>query len=275
MTTLNITLIKPINKIWFNVKIVNNQEQDLLNHKWILLFVNRKLNPDKKLDHPEIKLNVSKLIKTFSNVMPPAMRYFPNINLSGCNLSGSRLRGANLQGADLEETDLESTDLTQSDYSNLKNANIRFADLSYSSAISANFEQANLHGTNMSVAKMENSNFKYANLKESNLSYIQAKGAIFENSVLSGSNMIKSDFRDTKFNNAVLNSANISNSNFTNSRLEDIDIHEFLFPKIQNFLIEVGPAYLYIFCDNTDFSNAVFNDQELTTYLRDRGAKFD
>ena len=272
--------IKLPEQLWCNVNLSDIQIRNLMSYRWILLFVNRKLNPDKYLQDQQIKNNIVEMINIFGNISYyPLMRYFPRIDLSGCNLSGSRLRRANLEGSNLEGTNLESVDLTSAtlDNANFQNSNISYADLSHITAKSTNFENIKMNGTVFSNAKLETAIFKNATGSYSELDDVNAQGATFENSLLNNANLRRSNFTNTNFNGTQLNGADLYRANFTNSLLNNIDIKESIFPefRVGDTTLEVGPTYNLLFCECTKFKDAKFNNEDTVNYLKERGGLFD
>jgi hypothetical protein len=68
--------------------------------------------------------------------------------------------------------------------------------------------------------------------------------------------------------------SNLWNAIFRNAKLKDIDIIKHVGPSISIGPLEMGFGYpkTLIFCEDADFKNAEFNDEETIKTLKERGA---
>lgn len=172
-----------VHNMWKQIDISNSDFEDSWLHKWIMLFINRKLKDDQKLD----KNKLCKLLRYSSNLIPTYLRFLPEVDLSNSNLLGTNLRFANLSKANLSKANLQSADLSGA---NLSGADLSNADISYCDLVGSNLSKANLYQVNLEGSILMYVNFSNANLSGSNLQLTNIYQANFSNCVLIGMKFI-------------------------------------------------------------------------------------
>ncbi len=254
------------------------------------------------------RIDLSSENLSYANLSGANLSYanLSNTKLSYANLSGANLSYANLSGANLSGTNLFDAHLS---YANLSGAHLSganlIADFSYAnfSSPSANFSGAYLKWANLSHANLtdvffrdtvfSNANFSYANLSGADLSYAQIRGdfssadlshaklsysdlttvwfpnAKFYKTDLSYAELGVTNLYGAKFYEADLSNAILEGSLLRNARLEATNLSG---ANLSHAIILSFETFHDITVSNTDFSDAIIEDAQLITYLKEKGA---
>jgi hypothetical protein len=194
-----------------------NEYKNLWIHKWITLFILKKLSPDTKID----KRKLITLIKSSSNLVPEYVKNLMKVDLSEAELKLADLSGADLSWADLSRANLSYAFLLRADLShaNLSNAFLSRADLSGADLTFANLSSANLTSTNL----------HYVNLSGADLSAADLNGADFFQSIVVGVTLKYDDLRvnrRTSFKDSITDDQKFA------SELEKTNLQKQLLPHL-------------------------------------------
>lgn len=262
-----------------------NNGNDILSefwmHKWIALFVIKKLDPRYLIPKEQIVI----MIKKYSHLIPKTLRNFLNIDLSHVDLShvdlsDAKLSGSNLFNATLTDVNLsrskldkketilrkaylEECNLTDSD---LSNANLVGSTIMRSNCLNANFSECILNDVDFKKSILIQTNFKNTKLSESKFQSTNIIHSDFTNAIMTSSVLSNSVIHETTFVNAILYNATLTSSHlfkidFSQADLSSADLSnsEIINP---NFC---GTKLNEVKLVNTKIHNALVDDSTDTT----------
>ncbi len=252
--------------IWIYANIDSNGYENLWIHRWISLFIFNKLisqtereqtnHVNSLVQHIE-KEKLRILILNTSYFTPNKCKNLNYIDLSSVNLSYSELEGANLANSILCNSNLNYCNLHLANLYNSKLSNTRLigAYLSYANLSHADLTKSNLSRADLTASIFDNADLTSAEIKRAEFSYSKISHAKLKQTDLTGSYLYEFNLSHSNLSKSILIGTDITSANFCDTIL-------------------IGcTKYDKMICLNTNFENAIIDNEELIYYLKNNGAK--
>jgi uncharacterized protein YjbI with pentapeptide repeats len=269
--------------LWRQVDISSNDYVNLWLHRWISLYILKRLNPDKELD----KDKLTNIIRFSSGLVEGHLKIknLCNADLSHADLSKTRLSHVNLYDANLSKANLTEAKLPYANlsYANLSGGTLIEAVLSYADLSSATIHNTNLSHADLSFATLRNAkilnavlpdaNLSYANLSNCNLSHADLSNADLSHAILSNCNLSHADLFHADLSHADLSWADLSHADLSwadlsHANLSGVDASLSLLINIESF----GNLKLD---QHTKIDNLLTDMHEFIEYIKAQNYKQD
>jgi uncharacterized protein YjbI with pentapeptide repeats len=258
--------------IWRQADISGKDYKGLWVKRWISLYVLNELKPAEELDKEKLR----RLVRYSGHFTPGYLMNLKNVDLSstylsradfshadlsGANLSGASMKYANLSRCNLSRVRLKNTYLR---YANLHRAILSRADLSGAYLRYANLRGADLTNSILWEAELPNAFLGNAILRGADLTKAELPNAFLGNAILRGADLTNAKLNGTILMKADLRYANIQGADLTGANLSYANL---------SYSLVIGcKKYQDLICTGANFSNAIFDDDQLVNHLRENKA---
>jgi uncharacterized protein YjbI with pentapeptide repeats len=253
--------------IWRKAEICGKDYKGLWINRWISLFVLNKLKPTQEVD----KYKLRRLVRYTGHFTPGYLMNLRKADVSDTNLNRADISHADFSEADLSEAAMKYANLSNCElhqailhkaylrYGNLHNAKLIGSDLSEANLRYANLREADLTNANLQEADLTNAFLGYADLRNANLQEADLTNANLQEADLTNAKLRGTMLRNTKFQYAKILGVDLTDANLSNADL--------------SFSLIIGcKEYQNLVCTNANFSNAIIDDDQLASYLRENKA---